>query len=67
MNQGYETVIRNTPWLWASTTLTPDDLEEIYHARGIDATLGNIIYMEEQGSVLYSSRGLFQAPIQITP
>lgn len=58
---------QDIPWLWASATLTVDDLEEIYRSREIDTTLGNIIYMEEQGSVLYSPRGLLQAPIQITP
>lgn len=67
MDQGYNTTITNTTWLWSSATLNLEELEEVYTARGMGNTLGNLIHLEEHGSIDYSPRGLFQSPIQIQP
>lgn len=66
MDTGWITTISDTPWLWSSETLINDELEELYNARGLGNTLGNLIHLEEHGSVPYSPRGLFQSPVQVT-
>lgn len=66
---GYGGTIIDTPWLWASQTLTNEELEDVYSKllSTDKPTLGQMVNQEESQdeTTQYSSRGTNQAPIQI--